>query len=94
MASLYVGKHDLSDPYISPLVADLHDLPPILIQAGEDEILLDDSKRFCDLALAAGVELTFEVWPHMWHDWHSCVPNLPEANQAIERIAEFITEHI
>lgn len=94
MASLYVGKHDLSDPFISPLLADLHDLPPFLIQAGEDEILLDDSRRFSELALAAGIDLTLEVWPHMWHDWHSCVPNLPEANQAIEKIAEFITDHV
>ncbi|MCJ7586080.1 MAG: alpha/beta hydrolase [Anaerolineales bacterium] len=94
MASLYVGNHDMSDPHISPLLADLHGLPPILIQAGADEILLDDSRRFSDNALAAGVELTLEIWPHMWHDWHSCVPDLAEANQAIGRIAEFVNKYI
>jgi len=93
MTSLYISGHDLNDPYLSPLTADLSGLPPILIQAGGDEILLDDSKRFSDLARAAGLDVTLEVWPHMWHDWHSCVPELPEANQAIERIAEFIKNH-
>jgi monoterpene epsilon-lactone hydrolase len=90
MMSLYVSGHDLNDPHLSPLTADLHGLPPILIQAGADEILLDDSKRFSDNALSAGVDLTLEIWPHMWHDWHSCVPNLSEANRAIDRIAEFV----
>ena len=94
MTSLYVGGHDLCDPTLSPLIADLHGLPPFLIQAGEEEILLDDSKRFSERALAAGVNVRLEIWPHMWHDWHTCVPNLPEANQAIEHIAEFIHRNI
>jgi acetyl esterase/lipase len=94
LMSLYVSNHDLGDPYISPLVADLHGLQPILIQAGADEILLDDSRRFSDYALAASIDLTLEIWPHMWHDWHSCVPDLSEANQAIGRIAEFVNKFI
>ncbi len=93
MASLYAGGHDLCDPYLSPLFADLHGLPPIIIQAGEREVLLDDSIRFCDRACAAGVDVTLEVWPDMWHDWHSCAPGLPEANAAIEHIANFINTH-
>jgi monoterpene epsilon-lactone hydrolase len=94
MMSLYVSGHNLNDSYLSPLIADLRGLPPILIQAGADEILLDDSTRFSDAARAAGLDLTLEVWPHMWHDWHSCVPELPEANQAIGRIAEFIKKYL
>jgi acetyl esterase/lipase len=94
LAHHYIGDHDLSDPYISPLLADLHGLPPILIHAGADEILLDDSRRFSDHARAAGVDLTLEIWPHMWHDFHSCVPVLPEANQAIEQLAEYVKWHI
>jgi acetyl esterase/lipase len=93
MVSLHFSDHDLHDPYISPLTADLHGLPPLLIQAGADEILLDDSTRFSEAARAAGLEPTLEVWPHMWHDWHSCVPMLQEANQAIEHIAEFIRKY-
>jgi len=47
---LYVGSHDLCDPLLTPLYADLHGLPSILIQVGEDELLLDDSIRFSDCA--------------------------------------------
>ena len=90
----YVGGHPLNDTYLSPLIADLHNLPPMLIQAGADEILLDDSRRFNDYARAAGVNVTLEIWPNMWHVWHYCAPELPEANQAIEHIARFIHSHI
>ena len=91
---LYVNNHDLNDPLLAPLHADLSGLPPILIQAGADEILLDDSVRFSDRAKAAGNNVTLEVWPHMWHVWHTAVPALPEANQAIDRIAKFLQSHI
>ncbi len=87
---LYVGSHDLQDPLLTPLYADLHGLPPMLIQVGEDELLLDDSVRFSDCARAAGVEVTLEIWPHMWHVWHNCAPNLPEANQAIEHVGQYL----
>jgi acetyl esterase/lipase len=90
----YVGDHPMNDPYLSPLITDLHNLPPILIQAGADEILLDDSRRFSDCARAAGVDLTLEIWPNMWHCWHYWVPELPEASQAIEHIAKFIKSHV
>ncbi len=90
----YVGGHPLNDPYLSPLVADLHTLPPMLILAGADEILLDDSRRFSEYAHTAGVDLTLEIWPNMWHCWHYWVPELPEASQAIEHIAKFIRSHI
>jgi monoterpene epsilon-lactone hydrolase len=90
----YVQKYDLTDPYLSPLTADLSSLPPMLIQAGEGEILLDDAKRFSERARAAGVDVNLEVWPEMWHDWHVCVPDLDEANEAIKKIAEFIRKVI
>ena len=89
----YVGGHPLNDPYLSPLIADLHNLPPMLIQVGADEVLLDDSRRLSDCAHAAGVDLTLEIWPNMWHVWHYWVPELPEANQAIEHIARFVHDH-
>lgn len=90
----YVGRHDLSDPHISPLDADLRGLPPILLQVGADEILLDDSTRFNECASEAGGDVTLEIWPHMWHVWHVCAPYLPEANQAIGHIAEFVRKHL
>ncbi len=89
---MYAGEHDLSDPYLSPLTADLRGLPPILIQVGEDEILLDDSRRLHTRAQEQGAQTKLEVWPRMWHDWHICAPSLEEANQAIDRIAEFVKE--
>jgi acetyl esterase/lipase len=94
MMRLYVNDHDLNDPLIAPLHADLSGLPPILIQAGADEILLDDSVRFSDCAKAAGTNVMLEVWPHMWHVWQACVPALPEANQAIDHISKFVQSHI
>ncbi len=94
MMTYYVSDNDLNDPYLSPLMANLKGIPPILIQAGADEILLDDSRRFTEQAQRAGVDMTLEVWPHMWHDWIGCVPDLPEAIQAIEHIAEFIHRHV
>jgi len=94
MTKHYVGNHDLGDPILSPLKADLHGLPPMLTQAGEDEVLLDDARRFSERAQIAGVNVKLEVWPEMWHDWHTCVPKLPEAKRAMEHIAEFVNRYI
>jgi acetyl esterase/lipase len=76
------------------LYAELHDLPPLLIQVGSAEVLLDDSTRLAARASAAGVRTTLEVWPDMIHVWQSFAAILPEANQAIERIVEFIRKHL
>ena len=91
---LYVNGHDMNDPLITPLRTDLGGLPPILIQVGADEILLEDSTRFADCAKMAGTKVVLEVWPHMWHGWHLCVPELPESNQAIHHIAKFVQGYI
>jgi monoterpene epsilon-lactone hydrolase len=90
MMKLYRGDHNLSDPILTPLYGDLQGLPSILIQVGEDELLLDDAKRFAECANAAGVPVILEIWPKMWHVWHFCTPDLLEANQAIEHIAKHI----
>ncbi len=92
--NLYAGNHDLHDPLLTPLYADLHGLPSMLIQVGEDELLLDDSIHFSNYAKTAGVDVTLEIWPHMWHVWHICLPDLPEANQAIEHIVRYLHEHL
>ena len=90
MMRLYIGDHDLSDPIMAPLNADLEGLPQILIQVGGDEILLDDVVHFSNRAKAAGINVTLEIWPHMWHVWHTCVSVLPEAKDAIDHISTFI----
>jgi acetyl esterase/lipase len=86
----YIASHDLHEPLISPLYADLHGLPPMLIHVGDDEILLDDAVRFGDKARAAGVDVTTVVWPEMFHVFQICAPILPEANRAIQQIGVFI----
>lgn len=87
---LYLGDSDVRTPLASPLYADLHRIPPLLIQVGSAEVLLDDSIRLADRASAAGVNTTLEVWPEMIHVWHSFATILPEGRQAIERIAKFV----
>lgn len=68
---------------------DLTGLPPLLIQVGDAEVLLDDSIRLADKARAAGVDVTLEVWPEMVHVFQASAGFVPEADQAIARIAEF-----
>ncbi len=86
----YITNHDARDPLISPLYADLHGLPPLLIHVGDHEILLDDSTRFGEKATAAGVQAVTVVWPEMFHVFQLFVPFIPEANRAVEQIASFI----
>jgi epsilon-lactone hydrolase len=95
MASKYCGNHDPRQPLISPLYADLHGLPPMLIQVGDCEILLNDSTRLAERAQATGVAATIKVWPGMWHLFHWAVLNdLSESKQAIAEIAAFVGAHL
>lgn len=94
MARHYVGTHDARAPLISPHYGDFTDLPPLLIQVGENEILLSHATRLAEQARAAGVPVQLTVWPGMWHGWHLFVPFLPEARQAVNAIAGFITARV
>ncbi len=87
-ARLYAGEHDLNHPLISPLFADLTGLPPLLIQVGTDEILLDDSHRLAKLADEAGVKIQLDIFDGMIHVFHM-FPFFKEAGQAFASIAEF-----
>ena len=89
IVELFVGDGDRRDPYAAPLHADLTGLPPLLIQVGDAEVLLDDSVRLADKARAAGVDVTLEVWPDMVHVFQASAGFVPEADQAVARIAEF-----
>jgi acetyl esterase/lipase len=86
----YLGGADPRTPLASPLYGDLAGLPPLLIQVGTAEVLLDDSIRLADKARAAGVDTTLEVWPEMFHVWHRHAQQLPEARQAIAAIGDFL----
>ncbi len=89
MAQAYLQGQDARAPLASPLFADLSGLPPLLIQVGTDEVLLDDSIKLEANAKAAGVDVTLEVWDEMIHVWHFFYPVLSEGRDAIARIGEF-----
>ncbi len=93
-AEAYLAGQDPRHPYASPLYADLHGLPPMLIHVGDAEVILDDSTRLAARARAHGVDVTLEVWDEMPHVWHAFAGMLPEADQAIERIGSWLTERI
>jgi len=88
-AKNYAGGIDLRSPLISPLYADLKGLPPLLIQVGTDEILLDDARRVAEKAQEAGVDVTLEIWEEMFHVFQ-IIPFLPETGRALENIADFV----
>jgi len=90
IAKRYLGEADPHNPYISPLYGDAAGLPPTLIQAGSDEVLLDDAVRMAEAMCAAGCEIELDVWPKMPHVWHLYARILPEGRQAIDRIGKFL----
>jgi epsilon-lactone hydrolase len=89
-AGLYLGSGDAKDPRASPLYADLHGLPPLLIQVGGDEVLLDDATRFAQRAATAGVAVDLEVGEGLWHVWPLFAPALPEGRVALQRIGSWM----
>jgi acetyl esterase/lipase len=86
----YAGDAELTNPYASPLFGDLSGLCPIYIQVGECEILLSDSTRYAEKAKSAGVDVTIEVWPNMFHAWQGFWMVMPEGMAAIEKIGAFL----
>ena len=86
----YVGDHDPTEPWISPLYGDLHGLPPLYIDVGEYETMLDDSTRFAAKAQAAGVETTLVIGKKMIHCYPLMAGMFPEATQALENVCGFI----
>ena len=92
-AKAYLGDADARTPLAAPLHADLRDLPPLLIQVGTAETLLDDSIRLAERAKSVGVDVALELWDDMIHVWQFCAAILPEGQQAIDRIGEFIQKH-
>ncbi|MFL3021206.1 MAG: alpha/beta hydrolase [Candidatus Poriferisodalaceae bacterium] len=87
---LFISEDQINDPLASPLEADLGGLPPLLIQVGDEEVLLSDSERFNEKAAASGVDVELRVWPEMFHVWHTCVGLFEEASAAIDEMTQFI----
>jgi epsilon-lactone hydrolase len=95
LANAYVpAGMESNDPRISVLYADLHGLPPALIQVGSEETLLDDASRFATAAGAADVPVTLEIWPHMIHAWHLWNAHLDAGRRALASAAAFIRRHL
>jgi acetyl esterase/lipase len=94
MVDAYLGDADPRSPTASPLFADLTGLPPLLVQVGTAELLLDDATRIAERAEAAGVDVSLEIWDDMIHVWQSFADFLPEARQAIARIGSFVEDHL
>lgn len=92
-AHLYAGQADPCSPLISPLFADLHGLPPMLIQAGTNEILIDEIEQLCEKARQSGVAVELDRWPGLFHVFQ-IVPILPETKRSLEKIAHFIGRKI
>ena len=84
----YLAGQDPLNPLASPLYADLHGLPPLLLHAGSYEVLLDDSVRLVERAQAAGVAATLRTWPVVPHVWQ--LFPLPEARESLDGAAHFL----
>lgn len=93
-ADLYIGSGDRSHPLASPVFADLAGLPPMLVQVGADEVLLDDAVRLAARAGAAGVEATLEIGPGLPHVYQTEYGRLDEADAALDRAARFLAGHL
>jgi len=90
----YLGETPATDPLASPVYADLTGLPPLFIQVGDSEVLLDDSRRVFENARKAGVEATLQIWHGVPHGWQIFAPILPEGRAALQQASEFIAARL
>jgi epsilon-lactone hydrolase len=89
MAGEFLAGADPRDPYASPLYADLTGLPPIYVQVGDHELLLDDGRRLAEAARQAGVDVRIDVFPEQQHTFQMMAGRAPEADDAVRRLAEW-----
>ena len=88
------GATDPRNPLVSPLYADVHGMPPTLLQVGTQEVLLSDSTRMADRLKAAGVETKLEIWPGMMHAFTGGSDFIPESRLATQHVVKFIRQHM
>jgi epsilon-lactone hydrolase len=93
-ASAYRGSASADDPRVSPLFDDKHGLPPLLIQVGSDEILLDDSVRYAESVEEAGGSVQLEVWQGMHHVFVLNVAQIASARSALDSAGGFLRAHL
>ena len=88
----YLGENDPKNPLASPLYGDLAGLPPVRVHVGDDEVLLDDSRRYVERAVAAGIDAKLDLWMGMPHGFVGSVGNLHAADQALGAIGTFLND--
>lgn len=93
-ALCYADESNLINPLVSPVYGDFHGFPPLLIQVGSEEILLDDSIMLAEKARTDGVDVTLKVWDGMWHVWQALGDLIPENKKTFEEIGEFVSVHL
>jgi monoterpene epsilon-lactone hydrolase len=86
----FLQGRDATDPYASPVYADFTGLSPLYLQAGGDEVRVDDSTRIAERATAAGVQVEIDVFPEMWHVFQLNVGTVPEADEAVALVASWL----
>jgi acetyl esterase/lipase len=87
----YLGDHDPTDPYASPVHGDFTGIPPLLVFAGGREMILDDSTRLVDRARSHGCDAVVHIAEDMYHVWPAVLPHHPDTLVAEARTAEWIT---
>jgi acetyl esterase/lipase len=90
----YLGRANPNDPLASPLQGRLSGLPPVRIQVGDDEVLLDDSRRYVERAIAAGVDARLDVWMGMPHGFAAIIGPIKASAQVLDAIGLFLTERL
>jgi monoterpene epsilon-lactone hydrolase len=90
----YLNGRDPADPAASPLYGDLAGLPPVRVHVGDDEVLLDDSIRYVERAVAAGVDAKVDVWEGMVHGFLCSIGQLDAAAQALDAIGAFLSKQL
>jgi epsilon-lactone hydrolase len=90
----YLAGRDPCDPLASPLYADLSGLPPLLVQAGGGEMLIDGIEAFVSTARLQGVPVAFDCTEGMFHCWQAFAGVLPEGAMAVERVGAFVRRHV
>lgn len=94
IVEMYAPQADLTNPFLSPLYDDVAGLPPTYLLVSGAEMLLDDSTRMAEKMKAAGVAVTLDIWPELWHDWTVMADQVPEGEQALEKIAAFLVNYL
>lgn len=94
-SSVYTYESNTTSPFVSPLLAEdelLKNFPPVFIQMGSKEILLDEAKQFCDKLIAAGNSCLLDVWPNMMFMFQMADEYLHESHLAVDKIGKIVTE--